>query len=45
MFFPDTPNIFAPGDSVFMLFRCICNNISIEKNKERKQKQVTENLT
>ena len=36
MFFPGTPNIFVPGDSVFMLFKCMCNNISIEKkiNKE-----------
>ena len=32
MFFPGTPNIFVPGDSVFMLFKCMCNNISIEKN-------------
>ena len=31
MFFPGTPNIFVPGDSVFMLFKCMCNNISIEK--------------
>ena len=32
MFSPGTPNIFVPGDSVFMLFKCMCNNISIEKN-------------
>ena len=31
MFFPGTPNIFVSGDSVFMLFKSICNNISIEK--------------
>ena len=31
MFFPGTPKIFLPGDSVFMLFKCMCNNISIEK--------------
>ena len=31
MFFPGTPNIFVPGDSVFMLFKCMCNSISIEK--------------
>ena len=31
MFFPGTPNIFVPGDSVFMLFKCMCNNISIGK--------------
>ena len=33
MFFPGTPDIFVPGDSVFMLFKCMCNNISIEKKK------------
>ena len=34
MFFLGTRNIFVPGDSVFMLFmlfKCMCNNISIEK--------------
>ena len=31
MFFPGTPNIFVPGDSVFMLLKCMCNNISMEK--------------
>ena len=31
MFFPGTPNIFVTGDSVFMLFKCMRNNISIEK--------------
>ena len=31
MFFPGTPNIFVPGDSVFMLFKRMCNNVSIEK--------------
>ena len=31
MFFPGTPNVFVPGDSVFMLFKCMCKNISIEK--------------
>ena len=31
MFFPGTPKTFLPGDSVFMLFKCMCNNISIEK--------------
>ena len=25
MFFAGTPNIFVPGDSVFMLFKCMCN--------------------
>ena len=34
MFFPVTPNIFVPGDSAFMLLKCMCNNILIEK-KER----------
>ena len=29
MLFPGTPNIFVPGDSVFMLFECMCNNMSI----------------
>ena len=33
MFFPGTPNIFVPGDSVFMLFKCMCNNVSIEKKR------------
>ena len=37
MFFPGIPNIFVPGDSVFMLFKCMCNNISIVK-KEKKKK-------
>ena len=31
MFFPGTPNIFVPGDSVFMLLKFIRSNISIEK--------------
>ena len=31
MFFPGTLNIFVPGDNVFMFFKCMCNNISIEK--------------
>ena len=31
MLFPGTPNIFVPGDSVFMLFECMCNNMLIEK--------------
>ena len=31
MFFPGTPKTFLPGDSVFMLFKCMCNHISIEK--------------
>ena len=35
MFFPGTPNIFVPGDSVFMLFKCMCNNISMEKKDFR----------
>ena len=29
MFFPGTPNVFVPGDSVFMLFKCMCNNVII----------------
>ena len=32
MFFSGIPNIFVPGDSVFMLFKCMCDDISIEKN-------------
>ena len=36
MFFPGTPNIFVPGDSIFMLLKCMCNNISIEKEKKKK---------
>ena len=31
MFFPGTPKIFVPGDSFLMLFKCMCNSISIEK--------------
>ena len=31
MSFPGTTNIFVPGDSVFMLFKCMGINISIEK--------------
>ena len=31
MFFPGTLNIFVPGDKVFMLFKCMCHNISIKK--------------
>ena len=31
MFFPGTPNIFVPGDSVLMLLKCVCNNIPVEK--------------
>ena len=31
MFFPGTFIIFVPSDSVFMLLKCMCNNISIEK--------------
>ena len=34
MFFPGTPSIFVPGDSVFMLLRCMCNNILLEKKKK-----------
>ena len=36
MFFPGTPNVFVPSDSVFMLFKCMCNNISIEKKTWKK---------
>ena len=36
MFFPGAPNIFLSGDSVFMLFKCMRNNILIEKNKKNK---------
>ena len=34
MFSPGTPNIFVPGDSVSMLLKCVCNNISTEKKKK-----------
>ena len=37
MFFPGTPNIFVPGDSVFMLLKCMCNNKSIEKQKKKSE--------
>ena len=36
MFFPGTPNISVPGDNVFMLFKCMCNNKLIKKKKETK---------
>ena len=36
MFFPGIPSIFVPGDSVFMLFKCMCNNISIVKKEKKK---------
>ena len=31
MFLRGIPSIFVPGDSVFMLLKCICNNTSIEE--------------
>ena len=37
MFFPGTPNIFVPGDSVFMLLKCMCNNISTEIKIKKKE--------
>ena len=27
--------MFVPGDSVFMLFKCVCNNILMEKKDFR----------
>ena len=39
MFFPGTPIIFVPGDSVFMLLKCMRNNISIEKKKKKSRYQ------
>ena len=41
MFFPGTFIIFVRGDSVFMLLKCMCNNISIEK--KRIKKRISEN--
>ena len=41
MFFPGTPNIFVPGDSVFMLFKYMCNNILIEKEILKTQHHIT----
>ena len=35
MFFPGTPNISVPGDNVFMLFKCMCNNKSIKNKKKQ----------
>ena len=35
MLFPGTPNMFVPGDSVFMLLKFMCNNISIEKKPKK----------
>ena len=41
MFFPGTLNIFTPGDSAFMLLKCMCNNISIEKKSITLSAQLT----
>ena len=42
MFFPGTPNVFVPSDSVFILLKCMCNNISIEKKiKQRSADTLT----
>ena len=38
MFFAGPPNIVVPGDSDFMLFKCMCNNISIAKNNNNNNK-------
>ena len=48
MFFPGTPNIFVPGDSVFMLFKCMCNRkqkitfkfLKLEQQFQRKYQYV-----
>ena len=40
MFFPGTPNVFVPSDSVFISLKCMCNNISIEKKKLNKEVQI-----
>ena len=40
MFFLGTPNVFVPSDSVFMLFKCMCNNISIEKKEDTEEERV-----
>ena len=31
MSFPGTSSVYVPCDSLCMLFKCMCNNISIEK--------------
>ena len=41
MFSPGTLNMFVLGDSVFMLLKCICNNILIEKNTEKTTNQLS----
>ena len=43
MFFPGTPNIFVPSGSVFMLFKCMCNNISIGKKQKTKKQSGPKN--
>ena len=43
MFFSGTPNIFVPSDSVFMLFKCMCNNISIGKKQKTKKQSCPKN--
>ena len=42
--FPGTLNIFVLGDSAFMLFKCMCNNISIE-TKNFLEKRICPYLT
>ena len=39
MFFPGTSKMFVTGDSVFMLLKCMYNNISIEKSNKQTNKQ------
>ena len=36
MFFAGARNILVPGDIVFMLFKYMCNNISIEEKRTTK---------
>ena len=41
MFFPGPLNIFVPGDSAFMLLKCMCDNISTEKKNKLKNRLIT----
>ena len=45
MFFPGPLNIFVPGDSAFMLLKCMCDNISTEKKKQTKEPTHYSNLS
>ena len=45
MFFPGPLNIFVPGDSAFMVLKCMYDNISTEKKKQTKEPTHYSNLS